>query len=114
MKLYCYHIAPIDFWCGALTRDELEASIEDSYESGSRDHVKKSVGLLIAKSEQAFRKIGWEGDVRDGPYFFAVPSDTQMDLGYVLKQDNNGNCFVASPVELSERMVSIFDQITIE
>ncbi len=55
-----------------------------------------------------------KGDTREGPFYFAVPSDTEMALGYVLKQDNNGNCFIASPVPLPSESLSIFDQTTIE
>ena len=27
MKLYCYHIPPIDFWTGAMTRSQLLSSL---------------------------------------------------------------------------------------
>lgn len=112
MKLYCYHIAPIDFWYGAMNGEELMLSIYRNGEVGFRgkDAVIKGVQQLIHDAEKAFRTIGWEGDVRQGPYFFAVPSDTEMQLGYMLKQDNNGSCFIASPVELPEASFSIFEK----
>ena len=114
MKLYCYHIAPIDFWCGALTEAQINASVDQCYQPGDRDGAHAEVKALKAKAESAFRKIGSEGDTREGPFFFAVPSDTEMALGYIVKQDNNGACFIASPVQLSAEMVSIFSQTTIE
>jgi ATP-dependent Lon protease len=41
-----------------------------------------------------------EGDIRESPYYFSVPGDNKMEIGYIIKQDNNGDCFVASPVPL--------------
>lgn len=114
MKLYCYHVAPIDFWCGALTEEQLQASIDKCYQPRDGERTRHEVGKLKARAEAAFRTIGWEGDTREGPFYFAVPSDTEMALGYVLKQDNNGNCFIASPVPLPSESLSIFDQTTIE
>ena len=55
---------------------------------------------LKATAETAFKSILWEGDVREGPYYFAMPGESELDIGYIVKQDNNGSCFVASPIEL--------------
>lgn len=112
MKLFCYHIAPIDFWHGVLTGEELLTTI---YRQGEPHfaqiaHECQEIARLVAKAEGAFRQMGWEGDIREGPFFFAVPAEPAMLLGYVLKQDNNGSCFVASPVQLEKEMLSITDK----
>ena len=101
MKIYCYHIPPIDFWFGALTDKQLLDSAWDNYQDwGTIAQVCKHVAELKAKAEAAFKTIEWDGDVREGPYYFALPSDTDLSIGYIIKQENNGACFVASPEPL--------------
>lgn len=102
MKLYCYHIPPIDFWFGALTGKQL---LETAWDGCHQDWtniaaVCSQVGELKTRAEAAFKTIGWEGDVREGPYYFALPGDTDLSIGYIVKQDNNGNGFIASPEPL--------------
>lgn len=92
---------PIDYWFGALTDKQLLDSAWDNYQDrGTIAEVCKHLAELKAKAEAAFKTIEWEGDVREGPYYFALPSDTDLSIGYIVKQENNGNCFVASPEPL--------------
>ena len=102
MKLYCYYIPPIDYWFGAITGDQLLATVwregNENWESIAA--ISQEVVKLKTEAEAAFKTIGWEGDVREGPYFFALPGEVEMSLGYMLKQDNDGSCFIASPCEL--------------
>jgi len=101
VKIYCYHIPPIDFWFGALADKQLLDSAWDNYQDwGTIAQVCKHVAELKAKAEAAFKTIEWDGDVREGPYYFALPSDTDLSIGYIIKQENNGACFVASPEPL--------------
>jgi hypothetical protein len=101
VKLYCYHIPPIDFWFGALTDEQLLESAWGNYKDwGHMAAVCKEVAELKGQAEAAFKTINWEGDVREGPYFFALPGGTDLSIGYIIKQENNGNCFVASPEPL--------------
>jgi hypothetical protein len=101
VKLYCYHIPPIDFWFGALTGEQLLESACDNYEDWRHiAAVCTEVADLKSQAEAAFKTISWEGDVREGPYYFALPGDTNLSIGYIIKQENNGNCFVASPEPL--------------
>lgn len=102
MDLYCYSLSPIDFWLGALSGKQLlEAMAGDQYSDwNSVSSYCNELGELQSKAEAAFKQIGWEGDTREGPYYFAVPGDNKMEIGYIVKQDNNGDCFVASPVPL--------------
>lgn len=114
MKLYCYHLAPIDFWYGVLTGEELLLTVHGRDgripNFGQTARVCQVIDSLVTTAEEVFRQIGWECDVREGPFFFAVPGEPEMRLGYLLKQDNNGSCFVASPIELDEEMLSIIDK----
>lgn len=69
---------------------------------------------LVVKAEAAFTKIGWEGDFTGGAFYFSLPTDNQMAFGYIVKQSNNGNCFVASPHELPHIAELSFKQTTTE
>jgi hypothetical protein len=102
MKLYCYHISPIDFWFGAMTGSQL---LKDAWEECQQDWgllswTCRRLADLQKHAEEAFKLIHWEGDVREGPYYFGLPGDKDMDIGYMIKQDNNGSCFIASPEPL--------------
>ena len=103
MKLYCYSTSPIDFWLGAITGEQLFKAMWDScwQDWDSLATACKQVGELKAQAEEAFKTIGWEGDAREGPFYFALPGDNNLLIGYIVKQDNNGECFVASPVPLT-------------
>ena len=99
MKLYCYAIHPIDFWPGALTGEQLMRITADGCDGNWEWFAQFSAKVHATKSaaEAAFEKIGWEGDIREGPYYFILPDVHTTCLGYVVKQDNNGATFVASP-----------------
>lgn len=107
MKLFCYRIPPIDFWSGAMTGRQLIESAWDTHAPlghaeawASTASFCQMVEVLAEKAEKGFASIGWEGDVREGPFYFALPSDGSLLIGYMIKQDNNGSCFVASPRRL--------------
>ena len=102
MPLYCYSLSPIDFWLGALSSKQLlEMMAGDKYSNwASVASFCRELSELQSSAEAAFKQIGWEGDIREGPYYFSVPGDNRMEIGYIVKQDNNGDCFVASPVPL--------------
>lgn len=47
------------------------------------------------------RKLGWEGDVRGKDCAkFLIPDEMGFAEGFIWKQDNNGTCFVISPIPL--------------
>jgi hypothetical protein len=106
--LFCYAIGPVDHWFGAVNfiqalmswstsvRDDLSAHEAMSYYANTLLHLEK-------RAFKAFKRLGWEGDISEGPYYFALPptSETcEMLLGIIIKQRNNGACFVASPQPL--------------
>ena len=92
---WAYHCnSPLDLgWGGMKTiGDFISESLEDVDHNGfilSRFFE----GLSLAK------EVGWEGDFREPPCVFSIPSD-QFYLGFAFKQDNNGSTFILSPVEL--------------
>lgn len=94
--LYCYAVGPVDFWPGAMTRKQLAESLVVE----GQTHI--SVSELLMDAEHASRKIGWDGDHRQEPRFFVLPDPENftMALGFVIKQDNDGLCFVVSPFPL--------------
>ena len=101
--MHYYHTAPIDYWLGALDTKQLLDILKDHHTLDSVGDAANQIDELrkmVEESGPHWKKLGWEGDIRQGPFFFAVPGDGSMRFGCIVKQDNNGNCFVASPVPL--------------
>jgi hypothetical protein len=87
--LHVYSIPPFDFWDGWLTEKEYLQRSE------------RPVGYYSfrAVAFERARAMGWEGDIREGPYVAGLPYE-ERDIIVAWKQDNNGQTFIASPVEL--------------
>ena len=64
------------------------------------------VAQYKAFREKAFalgHKVGWEGDIREGPFIAGLPTNETGNDGHIMiawKQDNNGDTFVVSPFKL--------------
>ncbi len=57
---------------------------------------------FLAAAKEVAIELGWEGDMRDGPYVSVLP-DPAGDQSLFLvgfKQSNNGLTFIGSQVEL--------------
>jgi hypothetical protein len=98
MEIYFTQTPPIDFWPGALDFSSLVTSIRDTF------HSKKDVAdclvkihILEREARIAFKSLGWEGDYRD-EFYFGIPAEGTFQIGYIIKQSNNGTCFIASPI----------------
>ena len=90
MRATVYHISPIDLWGLAIPVSSL---------SGPRRTW--ADGLVeIAMHDVAMNDVGWEGDVREGPYIIPVLAEVEVLHAVAWKQDNNGNTFIWSPVPL--------------
>jgi len=96
--LFVYRLGPIDHWDGwdnvryHLLRDANDFDCIGPSVVQSR----LEIAQLLA------RFIGWEGDIREGPFLSGIPWETgipQFILAW--KQNNNGETFVASPVQLT-------------
>lgn len=88
---YFYHTYyPIDWWEGWTHWNTLAADILNDGNEALKD------------IKAVFIELGWEGDVREGPYVVVIPTDDSYDPKYIvaLKQDNNGETFLASPIPL--------------
>lgn len=100
-------MSPVDWWDGTLSLKDFLSRLagQDSAEGGAEPGVHlmsrlAELGRDLTDAMNGFKQVGWEGDVREGPFVFSVPGETEMSWGLVLKQDNNGTTFVASPVPL--------------
>lgn len=98
-----YRIQPIDCWAGWQKPGDLFKVMPTGCETFDCYNAEEWIPLW--KRAQALAKeVGWEGDIRTGPYvtILPVPSDESSDCPVVIawKQDNNGTTFVASPYPL--------------
>lgn len=110
MPWFAYAISPIDFgW------DNLQTVEDFARELGGRDAFLKAKGADMIMEEgpqieeflddwqsakEAAYSEGWDGDTRQGPVVFWVPTSTTFQYGFAFKQDNNGITFVISRVPM--------------
>jgi hypothetical protein len=102
--MFAYSREPIDFWPGWLTETEFKSQLESRYESeGDQSGAWARYGDFRAKAEAAAKKIGWEGDMREGPFVAGLPGRDGEGDGQIMiawKQDNNGLTLIVSPYKL--------------
>ncbi len=102
--MFAYARAAIDFWDGWQNEPEFLASLFKGYDlvEDAESAVSRYVKTL-RKAKEVATHIGWEGDIREGPFIAGLPtSSTGYDNQYMIawKQDNNGDTFVFSPYRL--------------
>ena len=94
-----YALIPIDFWNGWLKPSDLfRVSVGDD---DTKWHDPAEWVSMWAKAQELARKVGWEGDIREGPYVTVLPEPpgpSPVVIGW--KQDNDGTTFIATPFEL--------------
>ena len=99
MIIYC--LPPIDQWSGWQKPDKVFTGIEDD---DGDTHPAFEWEPLWKEAQLMAVEMGWEGDVREGPYVTVLPRKPgDYWPGYVVvawKQDNNGTTFLASPIRL--------------
>jgi|SRR5690554_755576 len=117
---WLYHLPPIDWFELSIPIKYLAEREMQDYFSTECDYLptpeymiaenlkvtgQRKAMRVIDKWEKAKHliatELGWEGDYRLEPCAFVVPIEGAFDVGFVIKQDNNGCTFVASPVELN-------------
>lgn len=93
--IYVYRVAPIDdfhLWVSPSTIFN---------ETGTDDfRLLDEFNEVFDVGKIAARFLGWEGDMREGPYVSMLPShDSGSSSPFLIawKQDNNGDCFIISP-----------------
>ena len=90
---HVYQTLPMDFgWDCLLPFSEYLRR----YEAGNSQLLEQFTQACFAVS----RQTKWEGDFMQGPYVFFIPDEYEPLIGYVWKQSNNGDCFVACEVKL--------------
>lgn len=90
-SLYVYELGPVDYWQGLIPIEQLA----DEYLARDLYRFAMRAAFMVAKS------TSWEGDFREGPFAFGLPTgDCDAALAVAWKQDNNGTTFVASPFPL--------------
>lgn len=106
MNWHVYAIIPIDFgWEHLKTIQETLVAIASSHDEIEHpDGLNTSNARLFLEAwESAKAKAsehGWEGDFRNEPAVFWLPSEGDFDYAFVFKQENNGTTFVVSPQAL--------------
>ena len=114
--MYVYSTSFIDFWDGWRRPSDV-FKVPDRYHGKHPTLYPTYEGYLTPdlwettweRAKTAAKSIGWEGDIREGPYVSMCPvPDYEEDVydndGYFFiawKQDNNGITFIASPVPLA-------------
>ena len=110
--MFVYKLPPIDCWTGwrkpsKVFRVQLDVSAPASAEREAWEAWRsdKSWNKLWAAARSGARRLGWDGDVREGPLVCVLPwhDSESPNLAPVVigwKQDDDGTTFVASPVRL--------------
>lgn len=100
LSFYIYNIEPIDFFAALLTFPQLEEKIRrENDEEDAKYWIAQAQDLLLTAIEYS-SDVGWEHTYRHEPYFGALPYSETPALYVVIKQENNGQCFVTSPLRL--------------
>ena len=98
-----YRCEPIDFWFGwqrpgAVFRPD--ASGGGAY----FHHLVEEWPPLWERAKRLARSLGWEGDVREGPFVTVLPpadgACSPSPVAIAWKQGNNGATFIATPYRL--------------
>lgn len=94
--MFVYKRTAIDFWDGWFSENEY-LDRADAHSAEFAYQLQKQLGFMGAK------KLGWDGDVREGPFVAGLPTDKTAKDGHVVmawKQDNNGDTYIVSPFKM--------------
>lgn len=101
--MFVYEVPPIDDWSPWLSEDEYKAKLDAEWGPDSAGGWTGYVALRKRAFDLARAKLNWEGDFREGPFIAGLPphfGESQSEVVIAWKQDNNGSCFIASPIEM--------------
>jgi len=102
---YFYVIPPIDWFHGFLTIGDCINQLEkENHLDNINDHINE-IGKWLVESVYglAVHCREWDGDSRGDVYVFGLPNGQSGDynsLALVVKQDDDGTTFIASPYPL--------------
>lgn len=110
MTWHAYHISPIDHgWQFLQSVGDIAAELASNE---AREIARSGHALMIddptsaeflndwQEAKDAAYAQGWEGDFRQGPVVFWLPTETGFTYAFAFKQDNNGSSFIVSPYRL--------------
>jgi hypothetical protein len=96
--LVVYELAPIDHWSGWIDLNTHDASKFASPYDDAAAFGQMVDAMLDEAKFLAETKLGWEGDVHQGPFLSSLPYDQgghcEPMIGW--KQSNNGTTYIAS------------------
>jgi len=98
-RLYVYGIWPIDFW-GGWTKESNFIFDEDIDTEGACYFSRRKYDAMLAQAKLGATKVGWQGDIREGPFLSSMPDPPDSHIVIAWKQDNGGLTFVASEAKL--------------
>lgn len=91
-------INPIDLFWDEL--QDVDSYIKDAYRAKRHTPSISEIYAELSAVKRWAKECGWEGDFTQGPKIFFYPADGIMAHGFVFKQCNNGDTFVAAPHRL--------------
>lgn len=98
---FVYQLTAIDFWVGFTPAHRIVGRPTSFRTEGvTADEIS---GLLNHATCEILRRSCWEGDLQEEPWIGGLPpagGDCRTLLLVGFKQDNNGETFIWSPVEL--------------
>jgi hypothetical protein len=96
--MYVYQLAPINLWGGWSKPENV---ISDDPHDADRIH-RAEFETFFERAKVVAQRIGWEGDMRQGPYVSGLADPTAAQHLFMIgwKQGSSGTTFIASPVPL--------------
>lgn len=98
---YFYQMSPIDFnWSMLDTVEETIKKLSKDHDADYEPLTFRGLSGFLSdwnEAKEIARKSYWEGDFRESPRVFWLPSEQEFLHAFAWKQDNNGTTFIISP-----------------
>jgi hypothetical protein len=101
--MFVYTVSPIDHWSFWVRLDAIPRTSGDRLDDfdGLDAVTRDEVEARLDAARPTLIKLGWEGDMRAGPFVTGFPAiDGWPEYLIGFKQDNNGETFIISPRSL--------------
>jgi hypothetical protein len=101
--MFAYAIAPIYWWPGWLSEGDFKKQLTAVFTTRDAACALFQYEERLKVAHDLGQKVGWKGDMREGPYIAGLPpSDSGGGGDYMIawKQDNNGDTFIVSPYRI--------------
>jgi hypothetical protein len=98
--MYAYSLAPIDVWAGWVKQETFKSEIGIVFQGEDVSGALADYESRLEEAKGLAEKLGWEGDIKEGPYIAALPSEKGGSYLIAWKQDNKDATFLFSPFEL--------------